>query len=295
MLRVGTDCSGIEAPIMALKQLKIPFRHEFSSEIDKHCIESIKANYKPKKIFGDMKKRKVKDVPDIDLYICGFPCQPFSMAGERKGTEDTRGTIFYECLKVIRNKKPNYFILENVKGLITIDEGNTLKEILQSLKELKIYNVEWKVLNTKDYGIPQNRERVFIVGIKKSLKKKFKWPEKKKMESLKKYIDWKDTRKDVLTERQKNQIKIINPNSYFIDISFNFHKYPNADKYSPCLITISSLFNYKLNRYANINEYLKLQGFPISFKQVVSDSQLKKQIGNSMSVNVLKELFKCIL
>ena len=108
MLRVGTDCSGIEAPIMALKQLKIPFRHEFSSEIDKHCIESIKANYKPKKIFGDMKKRKLKDIPDIDLYVCGFPCQPFSMAGERKGTDDSRGTIFYECLKVIRNKKPNY-------------------------------------------------------------------------------------------------------------------------------------------------------------------------------------------
>lgn len=120
-----------------------------------------------------MKKRKIKDIPDIDLYICGFPCQPFSMAGERKGTEDSRGTIFYECLKVIRNKKPNYFILENVKGLITIDKGNTFKEILQSLKNLKIYNVEWKVLNTKDYGIPQNRERIFIIGIKKSLKKEF--------------------------------------------------------------------------------------------------------------------------
>ena len=95
MLRVGTDCSGIEAPIMALKQLKIPFYHEFSSEIDKHCIASIKANYKPKIIFGDIKKRKIKDVPDIDLYVCGFPCQPFSMAGERNGIEDSRGTIFY--------------------------------------------------------------------------------------------------------------------------------------------------------------------------------------------------------
>lgn len=294
MLRVGTDCSGIEAPIIALKQLKIPFSHEFSSEIDKHCIESIKANYKPKKIFGDMKKRKVKDIPDIDLYICGFPCQPFSMAGERKGTEDTRGTIFYECLKVIKNKKPNYFILENVKGLITIDEGNTFKEILQSLKELKIYNVEWKILNTKDYGIPQNRERVFIVGIKKSLKKEFHWPRKKKLESLKKYVDWKDTRKDELTENYKRHLEIVNPDSYFIDFSFSKYKYPFADRYSPCLITSITYFNKKLMRKANIYEYLKLQGFPISFKQVVSDNQLKKQIGNSMSVNVLKELFKCI-
>lgn len=294
MLRVGTDCSGIEAPIMALKQLKIPFRHEFSSEIDKHCIESIKANYKPKKIFRDMKKRKVKDVPDIDLYICGFPCQPFSMAGERKGTEDTRGTIFYECLKVIRNKKPNYFILENVKGLITIDEGNTFKEILQSLKELKIYNVEWKILNTKDYGIPQNRERVFIIGIKKSLKKKFKWPDKKRMESLKKYVDWKDTRKNVLTDNYKKRLSYVNPNSYFIDLGFQTDFYPNGDKYCPCLITSPNLFNFKLMRKANINEYLTLQGFPHSFKQAVSDNQIKKQIGNSISVNVLKELFKCM-
>lgn len=163
------------------------------------------------------------------------------------------------------------------------------------MNELKIYNVEWKVLNTKDYGIPQNRERVFIVGIKKSLKKKFEWSKKKKIESLKKYIDWKDTRKDILTERYKRHLEIVNPNSYFINFSFLNNKYLNADKYSPCLVTTNQFFNLKLMRKANINEYLKLQGFPISFKQVVSDNQLKKQIGNSISVNILKELFKCIL
>jgi len=100
MLRVGTDCSGIEAPIQALQQLKIPFRHIFSSEIDEYCIQSIKANYKPKIIFGDkngkfpegdIRKRNIKDVTDIDLYVCGFPCQPFSTAGIRQGLEDERG------------------------------------------------------------------------------------------------------------------------------------------------------------------------------------------------------------
>jgi DNA (cytosine-5)-methyltransferase 1 len=139
-----------------------------------------------------------------------------------------------------------------------------------------------------------NRERVFIVGIKKSLKKKFEWPKKKKMESLKKYVDWKDTRKDVLTDNYKKRLIYVNPNSYFIDLGFQTDFYPNGDKYCPCLITSPNLFNFKLMRKANIQEYLKLQGFPISFKQVVSDNQLKKQIGNSMSVNVLKELFKCI-
>ena len=154
--------------------------------------------------------------------------------------------------------------------------------------------MEWKILNTKDYGIPQNRERVFIVGIKKSLNKKFEWPEKKKIESLNKYVDWKDTRKNVLTDNYKKRLSYVNPNSYFINLSFMMNSYPNSDEYCPCLVTTNQLFNYKLMRKANINEYINLQGFTPSFKQAVSDNQLKKQIGNSMSVNVLKELFKCI-
>ena len=127
-----------------------------------------------------MKDRKIDDLPNIDCYVCGFPCQPFSTAGDRKGVNDKRGIIFFECLKVIQKKKPKYFILENVKGLLTINEGKTFECIIESLQNLKIYNVEWKILNTKDYGIPQNRERVFIIGIQKSLKKKYKWPLKKK-------------------------------------------------------------------------------------------------------------------
>jgi DNA (cytosine-5)-methyltransferase 1 len=166
-LRIGTDCSGIEAPIVALQQLKIPFVHEFSSEIDKYCISTIKANFNPKIIFGDMKQRKLKDIPDIDMYVCGFPCQPFSIAGKRDGIHNPRGTIFWECLRVIKYKKPIIFVLENVKGLLSIDNGETFKNMMDELKKIKIYNVDWKILNTADYGIPQSRKRVFIVGIRK--------------------------------------------------------------------------------------------------------------------------------
>mgnify|MGYP006272666853 CR=1 FL=1 len=173
MLRVGTDCSGIEAPIQALLQLKIPFHHVFSSEIDKFCLKSIEANYKPNIIFKDILERDIEDVPDIDLYVCGFSCQLFSMLGKRKGVKDKRGTIFECCLEVIREKRPKFFILENVPGLLSIEKGKTFQNILQSLEELKDYTVKWKALNTSDYGIPQNRKRVFIVGTKGE----FSWPE----------------------------------------------------------------------------------------------------------------------
>jgi DNA (cytosine-5)-methyltransferase 1 len=294
MLRVGTDCSGIEAPIEALRQLNIPYEHVFSSEIDKYCIKSIKANYTPKIIFGDpdgpfkngdIRERNIKDVPDIDLYVCGFPCQPFSQAGERKGLNDKRGNVFFSCLEVIKIKQPKYFILENVKGLKTHDKGNTWKIIWDELLKLKDYgyNVDWKILNTRDYGIPQNRERIFIIGNKEN---EVIWPVKTEMDKLENYIDWNDTKK---------YDKIVNnipKTAIFIDLHFlrKHDTYPNAHKWSPCLNTQNGLWNVKLNRYANTKEKLKLQCFPIEFKNVVSKTQLHKQIGNSISVNVLKEI-----
>ena len=303
-MRVGTDCSGIEAPIQALIQMNISFTHVFSSETNKFCIESIKANYEPEIIFGDkdgsfpegdITKRNINDVPDIDLYICGFPCQPFSSAGKRRGFVDKRGNVFFSCLEVIEQKQPTYFILENVKGLLGHDKGNTWNIIWNSLLELNKYgyDVKWKTINTKDYGIPQNRERIYIVGIKD---KEFEWPQKKDMEDLKKYIDHSDTKSFTTKRKNKNRTINLPKESIFIDYNF-FHTntYLNSNIWSPCLNTNSGLWCIPMNRYANIKEYLLLQGFPLNFKQTVSNSQLKKQIGNSMSVNVLKCLLENML
>jgi len=291
MIRIGTDCSGIESPIQALKKMKIKFSHEFSCEIDKYARQSILANYKPKILFTDItKKRKL---PDIDLYVCGFPCQSFSTAGYRKGMDDPRGTIFYDCLKVIKTKQPSVFILENVKGLLSHDNGKTFNIILNNLKKLK-YHIYYKVLNTKDYGIPQNRERVFIIGIRKDKQiKKFEFPKMKKMGSINDYIDKKITLKD---KPQSSKIDFIKKSKgVFLDLCFiKFYNPTWFTKYSPTLNTGNGLWCRPMNRYATIKELLSLQGFPKNFKQVVSDTQMKKQIGNSMSVNVLIELFKCI-
>ena len=307
MLRVGTDCSGIEAPIQALMNLKIPFTHVFCSDIDKYVIQSIKANYKPEIIFGDkdgpfpngdITKRKLKDVPDIDLYVCGFPCQPFSQAGDRQGFEDRRGNVFFSCLKVIKKKLPKIFILENVKGLMNHDKGETWKVIWSELSNLKKYNVSWKIMNTREYGIPQNRERVYMVGIKKSeSKKEFEWPEKKEMKDLKDFVDNSDKNTRVPPTGIINICKNIPTNSIFINPGFRDRIFINSGKYSPALTCCSKQWCVLLSRYANVKEYLTLQGFPIKFQQVISTSQMKKQIGNSMSVNVvvclISECLKC--
>jgi len=289
-LRVGTDCSGIEAPIQALRQLKILHSHVFSSDIDQYVIQSIKANYDSHIIYGDITKRDVTRVPDIDLYVAGFPCQPFSMAGDRGGFADKRGNVFWSCLDVIKTKQPTYFILENVKALLWHDKGNTWKTIWDSL-QLKNYTVKWKVLNTRDYGIPQNRERIFIVGKKNG---DFEWPEPTEMDDIRDYIDHTDTKRKEWG--RKSSLKRVRTDAVFVDVDFlHYTNYPMANKVSPCVLARpSSLWCIPYHRYATCKEMFNLQGFD-SFKQVVSNSQMKKQIGNSMSVNVLVAILNELL
>jgi DNA (cytosine-5)-methyltransferase 1 len=290
-IRIGTDCSGIEAPIQSLSQLGIPFKHVFSSDIDKYCRKSIIANYDPEILYEDITKRNVKELPDIDLYVCGFPCQTFSMAGRRKGTKEKRGQIFWYCLDVIKEKLPSVFILENVKGLLSIDDGKTFNKIIKTLSSIKKYDVIWKVLNTKDYGIPQNRERLFIIGTRIDKKIRFDWPSCKKMKDVYSYIDWSN-KTPYLSKRAKIMEKKVPKDAAFIDLSFREAVYPYSNIYTPSIVRSGALWCVPLHRYATVLELLSLQGFSKSFKQDVSDSQLKKQLGNTMSVCVLNEIFK---
>lgn len=300
-MKIGTDCSGIEAPLEALRQLilenKVPFKtfeHEFSSEIDKWCIKSINANYSPKKIYGDITIRDNSETPQVDLYVCGFPCQPFSIAGKRNGLNDSRGTVIHSCIDYIQKKSPKYFILENVKGLLTHDKGNTW-EIIQTLlmKLNDQYLVSYKVLNTKDFGIPQNRERLFIVGVRKDIKSTYTFPLPIESNLLEDYIDKDDESKDNIRQDVINSgmLSKIPKNSIFVDFSFKKYHYPNSNVLCPCITADSRTWCVPMKRYANIKERFALQGFKNKeWKQVVSNTQMKKQIGNSISVNVLKEL-----
>lgn len=133
------------------------------SEIDKHAINIYKKHYPNHTNWGDATKINTKQLPKFDLLVGGFPCQAFSIAGKRKGFDDTRGTLFFEIARILRDKKPKYILLENVKGLLSHDKGKTFQTILEILNELR-YNVSWAIYNSKDYGVPQNRERIFIKG-----------------------------------------------------------------------------------------------------------------------------------
>lgn len=142
----------------------------FSSEIKPYAIRVYEDNFKGHKVQGDITKIPSKEIPDFDVLLAGFPCQAFSSAGKRQGFLDTRGTLFFEVERILKEKKPKAFILENVEGLVTHDRnnkdapiGNTLKTILKITEELG-YFVSWKVLNGVDFGIPQNRKRIFIIG-----------------------------------------------------------------------------------------------------------------------------------
>lgn len=306
VLRIGTDCSGIEAPIEALHQLlyegELPYTeidHLFSSEIDKWCKSSIKANYSSKCIYDNMVDRDNEKVPEVDLYVCGFPCQPFSIAGKRGGMSDPRGTVIYSCIDYIKKRKPKYFILENVKGLMAHKAGETWKVIQSLLEELTDYEVSHKLLNTKDYGIPQNRERLFIVGIRKDIQTSpFVFPSPIPfLYDIHDYIDHTDTHKDPIRQDvlDAGMLDKIPKDAVFVDFAFKKYHYPNSNVVCPCIAADSRTWCVPMGRYANIKERLALQGFRTDeWKQVVSNTQMKKQIGNSMSVNVLKELIKGI-
>lgn len=291
ILRIGTDCSGIESPICALNNLGIDYEHVFSCEIDKYARKTIEANYKPSIIYEDIRTNKI--VENLDIYVAGPPCQSYSYSGLRKGIEDIRGTIFNEVIRTIGIIKPKVFIIENVIGLLTIHNGEYWKFITSQLEELENYSIYYKILNTKDYGIPQNRQRVFIVGINNNhYLGNFKFPEKIESRNIKEFIDYSVVSKNRPPIRKQEVLETLRKSkATFLNLGWQNFKENSYEHYSPCIVAQASMWCVPLNRKCTVKELLALQGFPKDFKQVVSDTQFKKQIGNSMSVNVLEKLF----
>ena len=271
----------------------------FSSDVDKWANETYFQNFGeyPK---GDIYEIFAEDIPDHDILCGGFPCQPFSIAGRRLGFADTRGNLFFEIERILKEKRPKAFILENVKGLINHNKGNTFATIKNSLIELG-YNIYYKVLNSKDFGIPQNRERIFIIGFK-GQKPDFRFPEKKtKSNAL--HLLYKNIKGHDISEIASKHIDkhLLN---YKKRINENFPLFATEirpsrcvfrnDGASPCLTAkmgtggnnVPVLVNEK--RKLSVKECLRLQGFPDNFKIKPNNSQSYKQIGNSVTVPLVE-------
>lgn len=162
-MKVFSMFSGIGGFEYGLQQSKHKFTIVGFSEIDKYAKSVYQKHYPNHTDYGDATTIKTEELPDFDFLVGEFPCQAFSIAGKRKGFDDTRGTLFFEIARILKDKRPRYFLLENVKGLLNHDKGKTFQTILKVLDELR-YDVSWRVYNSKDFGVPQNRERVFIKG-----------------------------------------------------------------------------------------------------------------------------------
>ena len=155
--------SGIGGFELGLENSNHDFECVGYSEIDKYARSIYEKHYPNHPYLGDATKIRTEDLPDFDLLVGGFPCQAFSVAGKRKGFDDTRGTLFFEIARILKDKRPRYFLLENVRGLLSHDKGKTFQVILGVLADMG-YFVRWRLLNSKDFGVPQRRERVFIEG-----------------------------------------------------------------------------------------------------------------------------------
>ncbi len=300
---------------------KIGGKCVFSSEINEHATLIYKHNF-GELPNGDITKISAKYLPDFDILCAGFPCQAFSIAGKKLGFEDTRGTLFFEICRIAKEKKPKVILLENVKNLTLHDKGNTFKTIISSLEDLG-YHVSYKILNAKDFGVPQNRERIIIVATKD---KKINFNNLKTSKITPKIEDILDSNnQDYLEEstytileqkhiKQNQQSGLIfagfmnktmrnkvDPSKFYFSRN---HRQPNRiyrfDGTHPTLSSQESAGRYYVLmpnnkvRKLTINECYQLMGFPKTFKLIGSKNNLFQRVGNSVCVPMIESVARLI-
>jgi DNA (cytosine-5)-methyltransferase 1 len=292
----------------------------FSSEIDNYAKKTYEKNF-GEVPFGDITKINEKDIPEHDILCAGFPCQAFSIAGKRRGFEETRGTLFFEIARILKEKQPKAFFLENVKGLRNHDKGETLKTILAVLREdLNYFVPEPEIMNAKDFGVPQNRERIFIIGFRKDQNiEEFKYP--KPINEKKSFADIKESKtvsvKFYLSDTYQQTLK--NHKQRHADKGNGFGYQIIADNECTNAIVVGGMgrernlvidcrlkdFNPVTKIVGEVNkdfwrrltprECARLQGFPDEYIIPVSDTQAYKQFGNSVAIPAIKATAKNII
>lgn len=277
----------------------------FSSEIDKFAAKTYKANF-GEFPSGDITTIDAREVPDHDILVGGFPCQAFSQAGKKLGFEDTRGTLFFEIVRILKEKRPRAFLLENVKNLMSHNKGHTFSVIKQTLEELN-YHVYATTLKARDFGVPQNRERVYIVGFQQDTlqnHKTFVFPEPTKAEVcvgdiLEDKVDEKYTISSALWEGhqrcRKEHARKGNGFGYTLFNAKSLYTNTLSARYYKDGSEILIEQIGKNPRKITPREAARLQGFPEDFIIPVSDTQSYKQFGNSVAVPVIYAIAEKII
>ena len=286
--------------------IRIPFEElggecVFSSEWDKYSQITYEANFgeMPK---GDITKINAEDIPKHDLLVGGFPCQAFSQAGLKKGFQDTRGTLFFDIARILKFHKPKAFLLENVKHLKGHDGGKTFKTIMNVLRDIGYQTIEYKVLNAKDFGVPKNREWIFIFGYIDFIF--FEFPEPIKVQTkVGDILDDNVPDKFTISDKMWTSAIRRKENNRKRGYGFGFSLFDKDSEYTS---TISARYykdgseiwidkDAKNPRMITPNEARKFQGFPEGFQIPVSNMQAYKQFGNSVSVPVIRAIAERIV
>lgn len=268
----------------------------FASDIDADARAAYEANFGLKPV-GDIVAVKAETIPDHDILLAGFPCQPFSIIGSMSGTADPRGMLFTDILRIVRAKKPKGIVLENVKQLMSAQHGTILKIIIDSLQTMG-YSTDWRILNALDFGLPQKRERIIIVATLTPFDD-FPWPtEKIPMTPLSEILEAEpaphfyvsDT---IRAKRKETHVPAVSPSIWHENKSGHISSYPFS-----CALRAGASYNYLLvdgERRLTPREMLRLQGFPDSYKIVCTDSQTRKQAGNAVPVPLAQSGIKGVL
>lgn len=277
------------------------------SEIDKYAIQIYNKHFPTHHNYGDATKINEKELPDFDLLVGGFPCQAFSIAGKRGGFDDTRGTLFFDIARILKEKQPRNFILENVKGLLSHDSGRTFKVIIATLAEMG-YCVEWQVLNAKNFGVPQNRERVFIVGHLggKPRREVFPIRENNHEDIILPTITTRitaDSNGSYISKRPAHKIKVVGTldEGTWAKRNESIRRVYSEDGIAPTIPTgTGGGVMPKISKEERIHrltplECERLMGYPDGWTEGVSDTQRYKTLGNGIVSNVVAEVIKRLI
>lgn len=264
----------------------------FSSEWDKFAQKTYEENFGEVPL-GDINSVDIDSIPKHDILCAGFPCQPFSMIGKREGfNHDTQGNLFFKILDILKKKKPKGFFLENVTGLKTIDSGETFRVIKEELDKAG-YNVYVLEENAKDYGVPQNRKRLYFIGFKKKYRRKFKYVNHVGIENyIGKYIEsnvkgyeiTEKTLNNYLFKKDDGKPQIVNANSK-IQVKTLVASYHKIQRLTGTFVEDNGNI-----RLLSENECKSIMGFPREYKFPVSRTQMYRQMGNSVAVPVVKNI-----